>query len=68
MISALIILFVTAKWTEYVDPAMSIIMVIIILKTSIPLLKVGRTGIRHEFINTSGHVQNTLLQKFWQRT
>ena len=39
MISALIVMFVDAKWTHYVDPAMSIVMVLIILKTSIPLLK-----------------------------
>lgn len=39
MISALIILYAKGKWTEYVDPSMSIMLVIIILKTSIPLLK-----------------------------
>ena len=39
MISALIILLAHGTWTLYVDPVMSIIMVIIILKTSIPLLK-----------------------------
>ena len=39
MISALIIMFTSGKWTLYVDPSLSIIMVIIILKTSIPLLK-----------------------------
>ena len=38
MISALIIIFATGRWTLYVDPAMSIVMVAIILKTSIPLL------------------------------
>lgn len=38
MISALIIIFTEGEWTLYVDPAMSIIMVAIILKTSIPLL------------------------------
>ena len=39
MISALIIMLAHGAWTLYVDPVMSIIMVIIILKTSIPLLK-----------------------------
>ncbi|XP_012566995.1 proton-coupled zinc antiporter SLC30A1 [Hydra vulgaris] len=39
MVSALIIIYVNGKWTNYVDPGMSIIMVMIILKTSIPLLK-----------------------------
>eukprot|EP00794_Sanderia_malayensis_P006010 gene6010-6708_t len=39
MISALIIMLAHGQWTLYVDPAMSIIMVMIILKTSIPLLK-----------------------------
>ena len=39
MISALIILLAHGTWTLYVDPAMSIVMVLIILKTSIPLLK-----------------------------
>ena len=38
MISALIILYAHGQWTLYVDPVMSIIMVAIILKTSIPLL------------------------------
>lgn len=38
MISALIIMFAHGQWTLYVDPSMSIIMVVIILKTSIPLL------------------------------
>ena len=39
IISALIIMFTKGKWTQYVDPALSILMVCIILKTSIPLLK-----------------------------
>jgi len=39
MISALIIMFTDGVWTLYVDPTMSIIMVLIILKTSLPLLK-----------------------------
>lgn len=39
MISALIIMFQSGKWTTYVDPIMSVLMVLIILKTSIPLLK-----------------------------
>ena len=39
MVSALIILLAHGTWTLYVDPVMSIIMVLIILKTSIPLLK-----------------------------
>ena len=39
MISALIIMLAHGTWTLYVDPAMSIVMVMIILKTSIPLLK-----------------------------
>ncbi|XP_047123299.1 uncharacterized protein LOC100202575 isoform X2 [Hydra vulgaris] len=38
MTSALIIVYATGTWTLYVDPTMSIIMVMIILKTSIPLL------------------------------
>lgn len=39
MISALIILFEDGKWVLYVDPAMSVLLVLIILKTSVPLLK-----------------------------
>jgi len=39
MISATIIIYARGTWTLYVDPSMSIIMVIIILKTSIPLFK-----------------------------
>ncbi|XP_057297264.1 proton-coupled zinc antiporter SLC30A1-like [Hydractinia symbiolongicarpus] len=39
MISALIILFEDGRWVLYVDPAMSILLVLIILKTSVPLLK-----------------------------
>jgi len=39
MISALIILYANGTWIEYVDPSMSIMLVLIILKTSIPLLK-----------------------------
>lgn len=38
MLSALIIIYADSEWTLYVDPIMSIIMVAIILKTSIPLL------------------------------
>jgi len=38
MLSAIIIIYARGEWTLYVDPAMSIIMVAIILKTSIPLL------------------------------
>lgn len=39
IISALVIKFVEADWKYKVDPAMSMIMVIIILSTTIPLLK-----------------------------
>ncbi|XP_002163379.3 uncharacterized protein LOC100214485 isoform X1 [Hydra vulgaris] len=39
VISALIIMFVKADWTNYVDPAMSIISVSIILASSFSLLK-----------------------------
>ena len=39
IISALIIKFASGKWTIYVDPAMSILMVFLILKTSIPLMR-----------------------------
>lgn len=39
IISALIIKYATGDWTLYVDPAMSIMMVMLILKTSIPLLR-----------------------------
>ena len=39
MLSASIVLFTRAKWTKYVDPCLSIIMVLIIFKTSLPLLK-----------------------------
>lgn len=39
MISALIIMYGVGDWTLYVDPALSLVMVAIILKTSIPLLK-----------------------------
>ncbi|XP_070563706.1 proton-coupled zinc antiporter SLC30A1-like [Ptychodera flava] len=39
IISALVIWFVEGHWKYYVDPAMSIVMVCIILSTTIPLLK-----------------------------
>ena len=39
IISALIIKYASGKWTLYVDPVMSILMVMLILKTSIPLLR-----------------------------
>ena len=39
IINALVIHFASGKWTMYIDPVMSILMVMIILKTSIPLLK-----------------------------
>jgi len=39
IISALIIKFASGKWTIYVDPSMSIFMVLLILKTSIPLMR-----------------------------
>ena len=39
IISALIIKYATGTWTLYVDPAMSIMMVMLILKTSVPLLR-----------------------------
>lgn len=39
IISALIIKYASGKWTVYVDPGMSIIMVLLILKTSIPLMR-----------------------------
>ena len=39
IISALIIKYASGKWTIYVDPGMSIIMVLLILKTSIPLMR-----------------------------
>ena len=37
--SALIIKFATGHWTIYVDPVMSILMVLLILKTSVPLMR-----------------------------
>lgn len=37
--SALCILYGNGRWTLYVDPAMSIILVIIIMKSSVPLLQ-----------------------------
>lgn len=39
IISAVIIKFASGKWTIYVDPGMSIFMVLLILKTSIPLMR-----------------------------
>jgi cation diffusion facilitator family transporter len=39
IISALIIKFAKGDWTLYVDPAMSILMTCLILRTSIPLMK-----------------------------
>ena len=39
IINALIIKYASGSWTMYIDPVMSMLMVIIILKTSIPLLK-----------------------------
>ena len=38
IISALIIKYAEGEWTIYVDPVMSILMVCLILKTSVPLL------------------------------
>lgn len=39
IISALIIKYASGEWTIYVDPGMSIFMVLLILKTSIPLMR-----------------------------
>lgn len=39
IISALIIMYASGHWTNYVDPGMSILMVFLILKTSIPLMR-----------------------------
>ena len=39
IISALIIKFASGKWTIYVDPGMSVLLVFLILKTSIPLMR-----------------------------
>ena len=39
IISALIIKFASGDWTIYVDPGMSAFMVLLILKTSIPLMR-----------------------------
>ncbi|CAG5121188.1 unnamed protein product [Candidula unifasciata] len=39
VISALVIMFADGDWRFYIDPAMSVFMVIIILSTTIPLLK-----------------------------
>ncbi|BFZ16030.1 hypothetical protein BsWGS_19069 [Bradybaena similaris] len=39
VISALVIMFAEGDWRFYIDPAMSVFMVIIILSTTIPLLK-----------------------------
>ena len=39
IVNALVIYYASGKWTMYIDPVMSVLMVIIILKTSIPLLK-----------------------------
>lgn len=39
IISALIIKYASGKWTVYVDPGMSILMVCLILKSSIPLMR-----------------------------
>ncbi|XP_046331868.1 zinc transporter 1-like [Haliotis rufescens] len=39
IISALVIWFVEGEWKYYVDPVMSILLVIIIISTTIPLLK-----------------------------
>lgn len=43
IVAALIVKYFDGKWTLYVDPVMSIIMVGIILKTSVPLLKESST-------------------------
>ena len=39
IITALIIKYASGKWTIYVDPGMSIFMVLLILMTSIPLMR-----------------------------
>ena len=37
--SALIVMYAKGGWTAYVDPALSLVVVLYILKTSVPLLK-----------------------------
>ena len=37
--SALVVMYVTGSWTAYVDPVLSLVVVVFILKTSLPLLK-----------------------------
>ena len=37
--SALVIMYAEGVWTAYVDPVLSLVVVIFILKTSVPLLK-----------------------------
>lgn len=39
IVSALIVIYSEGGWSAYVDPALSIVVVLFILKTSIPLLK-----------------------------
>ena len=38
--SALIVMFAKGSWTVYIDPSLSLVVVIVMLKTSLPLLKV----------------------------
>ena len=37
--SALVIMYAKGGWTAYVDPVLSLVVVVLILKTSVPLLK-----------------------------
>eukprot|EP00111_Clytia_hemisphaerica_P001909 TCONS_00005367-protein len=60
IIAALIIKYFEGRWTLYVDPGMSIIMVGIILKTSVPLLKESSTILLQ---HVPSHIQLKTLQE-----
>ena len=68
MVSALIIMYASGTWTLYVDPTMSLIMVCIILKTSIPLLtetaKILMNSVPHHIQITE--LKERLLNRFPQ--
>lgn len=79
MISALFLIYGKGLWTLYVDPSMSIIMVIIILKTSIPLLMetskilmnsapqhIQINEIRERLLSTIPEIKNVHELHVWQ--
>jgi len=59
IIASLIVHFVKHKWTSYVDPVLSIVMVAIILNSSVPLLKESSKILLQ---NVPSHIQMKQLE------